>query len=166
MTTLAIMLGLLVSPMSLVLLFERITRRKLLSRSTAGCLGITLVFLMTGIGHFVLTKPMSEMLPPWVPGRVSLVYLTGLIEFAAAAAILVVSMRPLVGWGLILMLVAFLPVNIYAALQHVELGGHESGPIYLLIRVPMQAILIGWIWWFAIRSTSHSSQPSHQTATS
>ena len=54
------------------------------------------------------------------------------------------------------MLIAFLPVNIYAAVNRVGMGGHEWGPIYLLIRVPLQFILIGWIWWFAVRGRSRS----------
>jgi uncharacterized membrane protein len=125
-----------------------------MSQRTAGCIGVTLVFCFTGIGHFVLTEPMARMLPPWVPARVPLVYATGIIEFLGAVAILVPRLRRLVGWSLITMLVLFLPVNIYAALNRVDMGGHEWGPIYLLIRVPLQAFLIGWIWWFAVRDVA------------
>lgn len=49
------------------------------------------------------------------------------------------------------MLLLFLPVNVYAAQNRVGMGGHTWGPGYLLIRVPLQAILASWTWWFAIR---------------
>ena len=51
----------------------------------------------------------------------------------------------------IAVLIGFLPFNVYAAIERVPIGGHEWGLSYLLIRVPMQAILIAWAWWFGIR---------------
>ena len=116
-----------------------------------GCVGITLVFCFTGVGHFIKTEPMAEMLAPWVPWRIPLVYVSGIIEVAAALAVLFPRLRSLTGMALIVMLGAFLPVNIYAAVNYIGMGGHQWEPIYLLIRIPLQAILIGWIWWFAIR---------------
>jgi len=32
----------------------------------------------------------------------------------------------------------------------VGMGGHLWGPVYLLIRVPLQLLLIGWSYWFAV----------------
>ena len=34
-------------------------------------------------------------------------------------------------------------------------AGTPGGPAYLLIRVPLQAILLGWVWWFTVRPTAH-----------
>jgi uncharacterized membrane protein len=89
-----------------------------------------------------------------VPGRIALVYATGVIEIVAAVAVLIPWLRMMVGWGLIVMLILFLPVNIYAADNHVGMGGHEWGPIYLLVRVPLQVILIAWTWWCAVRPSA------------
>ena len=115
-----------------------------------------MVFCFTGLGHFAATEPMAEMLPVWVPGRIPLVDVTGIVEIAAAVLILFPSLRTFVGWTLIIMLLWFLPVNVYAALHRIGMGGHQWGPIYLLIRVPLQFILIGWIWWFAVRMRGRS----------
>ena len=155
MTTPLIMLGLLIAPLLVSGLGSVLTGRRWLEPRTAACLGITLVFCFTGLGHFVQTEPMAAMLPPWVPERNMLVYLSGILEFVLAAAVLVPRWRRAAGLVLIVMLIAFLPVNIYAAVNRVGMGGHEWGPIYLLIRVPLQFILIGWIWWFAVRSREH-----------
>ena len=154
MTMLAVMLGTLIGPFLLLTGVERLAGRPLVSHGTAGRLGVTLVFGLTGVAHFALAEPISRMLPPWVPGRIPLVYVTGVIELAAALAVLHPRLRRLVAWGLIVMLVLFLPVNVYAALQRIPLGGHEGGSLYLLVRVPLQALLIAWIWWFAARSQS------------
>ena len=153
MTTPAIMLGLLAGPWLALLLIGRRPSRAAAALRVAGCVGIALVFTFTGIGHFVKTDAMVEMLPPFVPERKELIIATGFVELAAAIAVLVPRLRRWVGWGLIAMLVLFFPLNIYAAIMYVPMGGHASGPAYLLIRAPLQAILIGWVWWFAVRRT-------------
>jgi uncharacterized membrane protein len=150
MTTPAIILGLLMTPLLIVGVINWLAHSVIASPTLAGRLGITLVFLFTGIGHFIKTEPMAEMLPPWVPVRIPLVYAAGFMEFAAAIGVLIPRSRLLVGWFVIVMLLTFLPVNVYAAANHIGMGGHQWGPIYLLIRVPLQAILIAWVWRFAV----------------
>ena len=163
MTTLAILLGLLVAPLLVGTIANQLAGRTIVGVRLLGCIGIALVFMFTGIGHFILTEPMAKMLQPCVPGRIPLVYVTGVIEIAAGLAVLVPRLRTTVGWGLIAMLILFLPVNIYAAIHRIELGGHEWGPIYLLVRVPVQFILMAWTWWMAVRpgqSPAPIQQPS------
>ena len=48
-------------------------------------------------------------------------------------------------------LVLFFPANIYSAINHIPMGGHEWGPVYLLIRAPLQVIIVLWVYWFTIR---------------
>ena len=153
MTTPLIMLGLLVGLAILLTVANRLSGWPRWSSSTRGCVGVALVFAFTGVGHFIKTEPMAEMLPPWTPARVPLVYVTGVIELAAAALVLVPAARRSVGWGLIAMLLMFLPVNIYAPVNRVGMGGHLNGPGYLAIRIPLQSILIAWVWRFAVRKS-------------
>ena len=93
MTTLVIMLLLLAGPTVGNALIGRATGRSSLDAPTAGCLGIALVFCFAGIGHFVRTEAMAEMMPPWMPGRVAIVYATGVLEFVVAIAVLVPRAR-------------------------------------------------------------------------
>ena len=144
----AIMLGLLAGPWLVLLMTGRRRSRDASAFQTAGCIGIALVFAFTGVGHFVKTDAMIEMLPPFVPQRRELVLASGLVEIAAALLVLAPRLRRIVGWGLIAMLVLFFPLNIYAAIMHVPMGGHAWGPGYLLVRGPLQVILIVWVWWF------------------
>ena len=121
------------------------------SEPVRGRIGISLVFAFTALGHFGKTSEMTQMLPPWVPMRVQLIYLTGIFEFLAAIAILIPSLSRYAGVILCIFLVLILPSNIYAAMQRVDFGGHGAGPAYLLVRIPLQLFLIGWIFWFAVR---------------
>lgn len=102
------------------------------------------MFILTGVGHFVSTEAMVQMLPPFLPGRVTIVYVTGVLEIAVAALLFwrVTRPTPWLGWALAAFLLALLPANIYSALAEVGLGGH--GPAYLWFRVPLQFFFIGW----------------------
>jgi uncharacterized membrane protein len=112
------------------------------------------------MGHFVQTEPMSDMLPDWVPQRVLLIYLTGLLEFAIAVGFFLPKYRRITGWVAAVILVAFFPANIYAAINHVPMGGHAWGPVYLLIRAPLQAMILLWVYWFTIREVKPEYFPA------
>lgn len=116
-----------------------------------GVLGLSIAFVFFGIGHFVMTEEMTWMLPPWLPHRAVLIYLTGLVEFSLALALLVPALRRIAGSLCIVILIIFFPANVYAAINHVDFGGHVWGPIYLIVRAPLQILLIAWAYWFAVR---------------
>lgn len=116
-----------------------------------GTLGIALAFAFFGVGHFVQTEAMVQMLPPFIPFATPLVLATGLLELAISLGLLHPSTRRLAGHVAIAVLILFLPVNVYAAIHHTGMGGHVWGPVYLLIRVPLQLFLICWTWIFALR---------------
>jgi uncharacterized membrane protein len=149
MTTPLIMLGILLVPLLIAGLLRSLGRR--VSLDSAGIVGLVLLFLFTASGHFIATQAMAEMLPPFVPARVPLVYLTGVLEVALALGIALPATRRLAGLAAIATLVLFFPANVYAAFAQVEMGGHAWGPAYLLIRAPLQALLVAWTWWFTLR---------------
>ena len=119
--------------------------------SLCGRIAVALVFIFTGIGHFIKTSVMAQMLPNGVPMRVPIIHATGVFELLAAGAILIPPASRPAGIVLCIFLLLILPSNIYAAFKRVDFGGHGAGPVYLLIRIPLQLLLIGWIWWFTIR---------------
>jgi uncharacterized membrane protein len=122
-----------------------------LAEPIRGRIGVLLVFAFTGIGHFIKTSSMTAMLPVWTPMRVPLIYVTGIFELLAGIAILIPSLSRHAGIALCIFLILILPANVYAAYQRVDFGGHSAGPVYLLVRIPMQLFLIGWVYWFSVR---------------
>lgn len=150
MTTPLIIVALLVIPWLAGYLYHSVWQREFDTR-IGGLVGLSIAFMFFGVGHFVRTEPMTEMLPPWLPLRLAAVYVTGCLEWLLAAGLLIPRLRVAVGWLCIACLVVFLPVNIYAAVNAVGMGGHLWGPVYLLIRIPLQLILIAWSYWFAAR---------------
>ena len=89
---------------------------------------------------------MAEMLPASVPYRIELIYLTGVFELLGAIGVWISRLTKLTGLLLILMLIGVLPANIYSAFNRVEFGGHDAGPVYLLVRLPFQLFTIWWTY--------------------
>ncbi len=129
-------------------------------RAQRGRISLALLFLFTGLGHFVNPEPMAAMLPSWVPARVPIIYLTGVLEWAGAIGLLVRRYSRAAGICLLAFLVAVFPANVFAAFNHVNMGGHDAGPAYLLVRAPFQLLLMWWAYHFAIRPAPVRHQPA------
>jgi uncharacterized membrane protein len=154
---LLLLLLLLVVPYLLLTLLDRATGFKV-RPSTRARVGLSLFFIFTAFGHFVRAEEMSQMLPPSVPYRVEIIYLTGIFELLGAIGVWIARLMKLTGFCLILMLICFLPANIYAAFNHVDFGGHGEGPAYLLFRVPFQFFVIWWTY-YATEQTWFGGNP-------
>ena len=112
-----------------------------------GRFGLTLLLVMTSTAHFISAAHMMMMFPDWVPARMALIQATGVLEIALAIGLWIPRLRQKAGFAIALMLVAFLPANIYAAINSVPYGGAEMGPSYLLVRIPYQIFLVWWAAW-------------------
>jgi uncharacterized membrane protein len=53
----------------------------------------SLFFAFTALGHFIRAEEMSAMLPPWIPYRVAIVYVTGVLELLEAVGLWVRGLR-------------------------------------------------------------------------
>jgi uncharacterized membrane protein len=115
------------------------------------CWGLGITFIFFSIGHVIKTEGMVEMLPLWVPFRLSIVYLTGALELLIGIALFLPKYQIAAAKTAILVFIVFFPANIYAAINSIGLGGHQWGAIYLLIRLPLQLILIAWAYYLCLR---------------
>ena len=120
----------------------------------AARIAMSAMLLFTAIGHFVYTKGMALMIPAFIPFKKEMVYLTGLIEVAAAIGLQVPGLRVWTAWLLILFFLVLLPANINAANRHIDYQkGTVDGPglNYLWFRVPLQVLFIIWTYCSAIK---------------
>jgi uncharacterized membrane protein len=117
----------------------------------AGGFGLVLVFAFIGLGYFVRTDAMNEMLPRSIPGRRALILASGIFELLLAILLLAWPKSPLLGLTIIGFLIVIFPANVYAALQRIPFGRHSAGPIYLLLRAPVQLLLILWTYGFVVK---------------
>lgn len=99
-------------------------------------------FVLAGLNHFHSTAFYVRMMPPYLPWPLFLVYASGIAEIVLGVALLISRVQSPAAWGLIALLIAVFPANIYMAL-HPELFP-EFRPELLWARLPLQGLLIAW----------------------
>ena len=106
---------------------------------------LALFFLTAGLMHFLRPDGFLRIVPPYLPNPLLLVQLSGAAEIAGALGLLVPATRRLAAWGLIALLIAVFPANVYMLESH---GAGMAVPEWALwLRLPLQLVLIGWTWW-------------------
>jgi uncharacterized membrane protein len=106
-------------------------------------------FVAAGIFHFLKPELYLRIMPPCFPVPKILVAISGLAEIAGGIGLLIHSSRRMAGWGLITLLIAVFPANIYM-LQHA--GQFQLSPWILWARLPLQGVLIAWVWFVSIQN--------------
>ena len=106
-----------------------------------------MAFIFTGVSHFLISEKFMEMMPPFLPAPLFLIYLSGVFEILGGIGLMLPGTKRPAAAGLILLLLAVFPANIYVALKGVQLGGFMNYAAYQWLRLPMQIVLIGWVWW-------------------
>jgi uncharacterized membrane protein len=109
-----------------------------------GLLGVLMV--SAGLYHFVNPEPYLMMMPDYLPGHEALVFISGVFEVLLGAALFVPKFRALAGWGLIALLIAVWPANIYMASEGIQPPGMAMSPTVAWVRVAFQAVFIYWAW--------------------
>lgn len=120
----------------------------------SGKLALSVMLVFTALGHFMYTKGMVMMLPGFIPYKSEIIYLTGILEIAAAIGIWFPNISMLTGILLVVFFVLILPTNISAAINHLnyETGNFDGkGLTYLWFRIPFQLLIISWTYYFIIR---------------
>ena len=109
-------------------------------------------YLFAGLNHFLSPDFYIQIMPPYLPAHRELVELSGVAEFALGLVALVLALhvpriRRWTAWGVIALLIAVFPANVHVALHDLPVGGAGEGlGIWNWVRLPIQALLIGWAW--------------------
>lgn len=106
------------------------------------------LFVGVGVFHFVRPGAFARIVPPFLPNPRALVYVSGVAEIVGGLALLIPALRPWAGLWLVALLVAVFPANVYMALAP-ERAGFGLAPVWLWLRLPLQLVLIAWVWWVA-----------------
>jgi Predicted membrane protein len=115
---------------------------------------IALLFATSGILRLINPQPFVSIMPPWLPGTLALVLISGMCEIAGAAGILVPLTRVAAGWGLIILLLAVFPANVQMLLNARSAHASVTWMTLLIARLPLQVLLIIWVYRSTIRSAA------------
>ena len=115
------------------------------------------LYLTTGALHFLATRRYTAIMPPYLPAHRELVLLSGAAEIAGGLGMLtpVPAVQRAAAWGLVALLIAVMPANIYMVTDHQKFA---SIPLWAVwARLPLQLPLIYWAGRYT-RSQASSSR--------
>jgi uncharacterized membrane protein len=101
-----------------------------------------LLYVSAGILHFLFPQGYAKIIPPFFPAPLALVYVSGVAEIAGGLGLLIPRLRRAAAWGLVALLIAVFPANIYMVIASPHVW-------YLWARLPLQFLLIWWLLWCA-----------------
>jgi len=104
-----------------------------------------LVFMGAGVNHFATPRHYERIVPPSMKGSArSLVVVSGVAEIAGGLGVLLPWTRRLAGLGLIALLAAVFPANLYMARAPEEFRKIPRWALYG--RLPLQPLMMWWAW--------------------
>ncbi len=112
------------------------------------------LFVVAGLFHFWVPEAYLAITPLWVPYRLEMVYLSGLAEIAGGLGLLFPLTRKAAGIGLIALLIAVFPANIQMLSTAIREGAPAAYQALLFFRLPLQPLLILWVYRSAVRRRS------------
>ena len=102
-------------------------------------------YISIGFSHFTSPIWYVQIVPPYLPYKLELVYISGFFEILFGGMLLFKKTRFLAGWGLILLLIAVYPANIYLA--QTNGAAMNTTPLIAWGRLPVQFIFVGLAYW-------------------
>jgi uncharacterized membrane protein len=104
-------------------------------------------YVVTGSLHFIQTDAYVRIMPPYIPWHLAMVQISGICEILGGLGLLLPQTRRAAALGLIALLIAVLPANVYMATNPMEEGAVSIAPILRWGRLPLQFVLGWWLLW-------------------
>ncbi len=106
---------------------------------------VGLLFILAGFNHFINSGFYVNIMPPYIPRHLTMVYVSGVFEVVGGISVLFPPLRRVAGWSLVALLIAVFPVHVHMITHHAE---NPLIPYSILVaRIPLQFILIVWVEW-------------------
>jgi uncharacterized membrane protein len=118
--------------------------------SVAQRVGLVLAAIFyTGAGslHFLRPELYLKIVPPYIPWHLAMVRISGFFEILGGLGLLIPPTRRAAAWGLIALLIAVFPANLYMATNPIEAGAASIAPVLRWGRLPVQLLLMWWVLW-------------------
>jgi uncharacterized membrane protein len=106
---------------------------------------IALGVLMTaaGIAHMIITRKYLSIVPRFLPQRMAIVVISGVIELAAGIGLFIPALRKEAALVVLALMIGFLPLHAWDLFRtRPAIGPHWVAAI----RFALQFVLIYWAW--------------------
>ena len=108
-------------------------------------------YVVAGFNHLMNPDFYLAIMPPGLPSPEWLNVISGLAEIVLGVFLLEPRVRALAAWGIIALLIAVFPANLYVATANVGLPDGTPGTGNALlnwVRLPFQGLFAAWAWWY------------------
>ena len=102
-------------------------------------------YVLTGIQHVIKPRGFVQIVPPYLPHPLELVYISGFCEITLGLLLLIPSLHFVAAWGLILLLIAVFPANIYLAQTNGK--AMNTTPLIAWGRLPLELVFVAIAYW-------------------
>ena len=110
---------------------------------------MSILYIYVGIHHFIDTKSFLIIIPPYLQTiGLEIIYLSGVFEIILGILLIIPKYRKIASYGIILLLIAVYPANIYLAFnkEPQNLMGISSF-MASWVRLPLQFVFLGLAYW-------------------
>ncbi len=108
---------------------------------------MSIFYVRIGVHHFLDPEYFLNIMPPFLPYHLELVYISGFFEILLGLLLIFPKYRFYASWGLIILLIAVFPANIYLAQSEIAQQGLDVSKEVAIWRLPFQALFIGLAYW-------------------
>lgn len=119
---------------------------------------MSLLYVTVGVKHFTNTDSFVTIVPPIIDWKKEAVLISGFIEVILGVLLLFNHTRKLAAWGIILLLIAVFPANIYLYISEFARETLSVSKDQALFRMPFQIPLMIIAYWHS--KEIHSKQLS------
>ena len=116
--------------------------------------------IVVGITHFIVPEQYARIVPPQLPYPFELVYISGFFEILGGFGLVIPFVSVAAAWGLIALYIAVFPANINMAVNSIPIDGIPQIPWLYWARLPFQAVLIAWAYWYTRKPESQPAASS------
>jgi uncharacterized membrane protein len=110
---------------------------------------MALAYILAGFNHLLNPAFYVAIVPPGLPEPEWLNLISGVAEIVLGVYVLEPRTRVLAAWGIVALLVAIFPANVYVAQVNLGAEGPGSGAgVANWVRLPFQGLFVAWAWWY------------------
>jgi uncharacterized membrane protein len=110
---------------------------------------MSFLYVFAGVSHFTNEKFFLKIVPPFLPQPRLMVQVSGVIEIILGVGLWISDWRSFFAWGVIALLIAVYPANIYMLWARIKGKGFRKMPVWTLwLRLALQLLLIYWAYSF------------------
>tara|TARA_B100000941_G_scaffold162789_1_gene115885 strand:+ start:1156 stop:1599 length:444 start_codon:yes stop_codon:yes gene_type:complete len=115
---------------------------------------MSFLYIIVGIKHFVDVEYFVSIVPNYISWKKEAVFISGFFEILLGILLLFHKTRKLAAWGIIMLLIAVFPANIYLYVSEIPRDILNISKIDALIRMPFQIPLIIISYWHSKKISS------------